>query len=143
MRRSVAFAASAAFLSLTAHGHSGGTDANGCHAGSQPYHCPNSKGGDGALAVLAGVIVIAVIWYVVDRSPKRRSATRLAASPENDKATEPLPLDSEASKPTTGYASVCVPTAQDPALRTRTQEVVRAAMCREEVGTVQAMEGQT
>ena len=23
--------------------HSGGTDANGCHAGSQPYHCHNPK----------------------------------------------------------------------------------------------------
>ncbi len=22
--------------------HSGGTDANGCHSGSQPYHCHNS-----------------------------------------------------------------------------------------------------
>lgn len=22
-----------------AFAHSGGTDANGCHAGSQPYHC--------------------------------------------------------------------------------------------------------
>lgn len=23
----------------TAFAHSGGTDANGCHAGSKPYHC--------------------------------------------------------------------------------------------------------
>ena len=23
----------------TSYGHSGGLDANGCHAGSQPYHC--------------------------------------------------------------------------------------------------------
>ncbi|MDO0945334.1 MULTISPECIES: YHYH domain-containing protein [Chromohalobacter] len=22
-----------------AHAHSGGTDENGCHAGSKPYHC--------------------------------------------------------------------------------------------------------
>nr|WP_304999852.1 YHYH domain-containing protein [Guyparkeria sp. SCN-R1] len=22
-----------------AHAHSGGTDANGCHGGSKPYHC--------------------------------------------------------------------------------------------------------
>lgn len=30
-------------LSLqTANAHSGGTDENGCHAGSQPYHCHNS-----------------------------------------------------------------------------------------------------
>jgi len=25
--------------------HSGGTDSNGCHAGSEPYHCHNSKNG--------------------------------------------------------------------------------------------------
>ena len=25
--------------SQTSHAHSGGLDANGCHAGSQPYHC--------------------------------------------------------------------------------------------------------
>lgn len=25
--------------STTVIAHSGGTDANGCHAGSQPYHC--------------------------------------------------------------------------------------------------------
>ncbi|MGR6859305.1 hypothetical protein ACU5EH_02580 [Aliivibrio salmonicida] len=29
--------------SMSALGHSGGTDANGCHAGSEPYHCHNSK----------------------------------------------------------------------------------------------------
>ncbi|MGH1439631.1 MAG: YHYH domain-containing protein [Cellvibrionaceae bacterium] len=31
------------FISLLtinlAHAHSGGTDKNGCHAGSKPYHC--------------------------------------------------------------------------------------------------------
>ena len=26
-------------VSSTSYGHSGGLDANGCHAGSQPYHC--------------------------------------------------------------------------------------------------------
>ena len=29
----------------SASAHSGGTDANGCHAGSQPYHCHNGGGG--------------------------------------------------------------------------------------------------
>lgn len=29
--------------SSPALGHSGGTDANGCHAGSQPYHCHGSR----------------------------------------------------------------------------------------------------
>ena len=27
------------FFSAMSHSHSGGLDANGCHAGSQPYHC--------------------------------------------------------------------------------------------------------
>ncbi len=30
---------------FVASAHSGGTDANGCHAGSQPYHCHSSSGG--------------------------------------------------------------------------------------------------
>lgn len=39
-----------ASLALTAPslGHSGGTDANGCHAGSKPYHCHGGKGGAGS-----------------------------------------------------------------------------------------------
>ena len=32
-----------AFFTVSAHAHSGGTDANGCHAGSQPYHCHNGS----------------------------------------------------------------------------------------------------
>ena len=38
----VAFAVVLA-ASSPALGHSGGTDANGCHAGSQPYHCHGSR----------------------------------------------------------------------------------------------------
>ena len=30
--------------------HSGGTDVNGCHAGSQPYHCHSSSGGSSTAA---------------------------------------------------------------------------------------------
>jgi hypothetical protein len=33
------------FILTNVFAHSGGTDSNGCHAGSQPYHCHNS--GDG------------------------------------------------------------------------------------------------
>ena len=29
----------AALVSTQTLAHSGGTDANGCHAGSRPYHC--------------------------------------------------------------------------------------------------------
>ena len=31
------------FISVNGFGHSGGTDKNGCHAGSQSYHCHNEK----------------------------------------------------------------------------------------------------
>jgi hypothetical protein len=30
-------------FSTSAFAHSGGTDANGCHAGTKPYHCHNPK----------------------------------------------------------------------------------------------------
>lgn len=33
-----------------AHAHSGGTDSNGCHAGSQPYHCHTLKPSGGFMA---------------------------------------------------------------------------------------------
>ena len=32
------------FAPVVVSAHSGGTDANGCHAGSQPYHCHGSTG---------------------------------------------------------------------------------------------------
>ncbi len=50
--------------------HSGGTDANGCHAGSQPYHCHNSKSSSSAssfdsegLTDLAALLLVGwLIW---------------------------------------------------------------------------------
>ena len=35
------------FLPTAGFAHSGGTDKNGCHAGSQPYHCHGGGGGGG------------------------------------------------------------------------------------------------
>ena len=32
-----------ACFALRAYAHSGGTDSNGCHAGTQPYHCHTPK----------------------------------------------------------------------------------------------------
>lgn len=32
-------------ISAKAFAHSGGTDSNGCHSGSQPYHCHNTGNG--------------------------------------------------------------------------------------------------
>jgi hypothetical protein len=39
MTRAVAAILLAAFVSSDGFAHGGGLDANGCHAGSQPYHC--------------------------------------------------------------------------------------------------------
>lgn len=60
-----------AFLPTTLFAHSGGTDGNGCHAGTQQYHCHNdgdgnsssSSGGSAALGVLAVIGFSWAIWH--------------------------------------------------------------------------------
>ena len=56
----------AILLAASAGAHSGGTDAYGCHAGTQPYHSHNNGtgGGENAGAVLAIMAVAAGAWYV-------------------------------------------------------------------------------
>lgn len=39
MKKLVAVLFASMMIVGVAHGHSGGTDKNGCHAGSKPYHC--------------------------------------------------------------------------------------------------------
>jgi hypothetical protein len=39
MKKVMAVIALVMMVSGTALAHSGGTDANGCHAGKKPYHC--------------------------------------------------------------------------------------------------------
>ncbi|WP_082122412.1 hypothetical protein [Arsukibacterium sp. MJ3] len=41
------------FLPVTVLGHSGGTDSNGCHAGSMPYHCHNTKSDSSSIDISA------------------------------------------------------------------------------------------
>jgi len=48
-------------LSSTLYAHSGGTDSNGCHAGSQPYHCHGGGGGYSSGSS---------IWVDPDKAPK-------------------------------------------------------------------------
>jgi hypothetical protein len=43
----------------SALGHSGGTDANGCHAGSQPYHCHGSRSAPAPRAPSGGLTLCA------------------------------------------------------------------------------------
>ncbi|WP_370655374.1 YHYH domain-containing protein [Chromohalobacter israelensis] len=39
MTKLIAFLFASMMIVGVAHAHSGGTDENGCHAGSKPYHC--------------------------------------------------------------------------------------------------------
>lgn len=54
----VAFAVVFATFS-PALGHSGGTDANGCHAGSQPYHCHGIRSAPAPRAPSSGLMLCA------------------------------------------------------------------------------------
>jgi hypothetical protein len=42
MKKFVLILACLSFSSVS-FAHSGGTDSNGCHAGTKPYHCHNKK----------------------------------------------------------------------------------------------------
>ncbi|MFM5267866.1 YHYH domain-containing protein [Aeromonas caviae] len=39
MKKIIALLFSSLLIVGVAHAHSGGTDSNGCHAGTKPYHC--------------------------------------------------------------------------------------------------------
>jgi hypothetical protein len=84
---------------VEATAHSGGTDANGCHAGSQPYHCHGgSDEGEintDALLIGLGVVVVisglvALIWWGASINS---STTQMTQPPEEGKdATATLPF---------------------------------------------------
>lgn len=55
---------------LVGFAHSGRTDKNGCHAGTQSYHCHNasssgesSSSSDAVILVGATVLVLGTFWY--------------------------------------------------------------------------------
>ena len=62
---------------FVASAHSGGTDANGCHAGSQPYHCHSSSGGSSsATTAVATTTTVApttttLVVIGLEKFPKR------------------------------------------------------------------------
>ena len=70
-KRFVAIIVVACFLIVTAApawAHSGGTDSGGCHAGSRPYHCHNSKGGDSndtVWIILGGILAVWLVYEYV------------------------------------------------------------------------------
>ena len=54
-------------VSTNVYSHSGGTDSNGCHAGSQPYHCHNDGDSSSAdldgLGTVVGVLVVGWLMW--------------------------------------------------------------------------------
>lgn len=57
--------------------HSGGTDSNGCHAGTQPYHCHSSKSDDiNWEAMAAGVLLLwGLNWLTKDNTDSKQYLT--------------------------------------------------------------------
>lgn len=56
-----------ALMPTAALSHSGGTDSKGCHAGSQPYHCHNSKNNNSdasSIAIAAWDINVGYQYHV-------------------------------------------------------------------------------
>jgi len=71
--------------------HSGGTDANGCHAGSQPYHCHNSgssssENSDVPVEAMAVVLIVWAVWYCCLRKDGSNYAFDLSSSTRSSQA---------------------------------------------------------
>lgn len=85
MKRAIIAALVAALVPSTLFAHSGGTDANGCHAGSQPYHCHNSRSSssensDDLVEVAAVVVIVWAVWYCCLRKDRSNYAFDLPTS---------------------------------------------------------------
>ncbi len=68
--KSFCFSALLLIFPTISFAHSGGTDGNGCHAGTKPYHCHNGSdassslsGTDVAVVVGATFLAVGAIWY--------------------------------------------------------------------------------
>jgi hypothetical protein len=60
-----------------ASAHSGGTDSNGCHSGTQPYHCHSSKSPElNWEAMAAGILLLWGLNYLTrDKINKKQYLT--------------------------------------------------------------------
>ncbi|MFT7007427.1 MAG: hypothetical protein ACJAXJ_001942 [Colwellia sp.] len=56
-------------ISTKVYSHSGGTDINGCHAGSQPYHCHNDSAVEYSSANFSGWDINLGYQYHFEKTP--------------------------------------------------------------------------
>lgn len=75
-------------LPATGFTHSGGTDKNGCHAGSQPYHCHNGGGGSVTPPASSGPTA-------AEQAEIANAQTELAQAKANRDQSKPLALKLE------------------------------------------------
>lgn len=72
MKKFIAAILVTAISATSAAAHSGGTDSNGCHGGSKPYHCHNYTPSYGADMgdVIAGVVVLGLMAGIANELDK-------------------------------------------------------------------------
>ena len=78
MKRTVSIIVALSMLAPTfASSHSGGTDSNGCHSGTQAYHCHSSKSDDlNWEAMAAGILLLWGLNYLTrDKTDKKQYLT--------------------------------------------------------------------
>ena len=96
------------FISVNGFGHSGSTDKNGCHAGSQPYHCHNEKKAQ-SRSFDAKEIITGTITHVRDGDTFEVDGVpiRLAALDCPEKNTQEGRFASKVAKRYKGSTAVC------------------------------------
>lgn len=78
MKKLVSALALTAVTATSAFAHSGGTNSQGCHSGSQPYHCHNTpvvSGGGNVGDIIAGVAILGIMAGIaneIDKNNKKK-----------------------------------------------------------------------
>ena len=67
------------FAPVVVSAHSGGTDANGCHAGSQPYHCHGSTGSSATTTTTTTIAPTKVDFRWVEGDLKSNSQLKISS----------------------------------------------------------------
>lgn len=79
MKKLVSALALTAVTATSAFAHSGGTNSQGCHSGSQPYHCHNSpvvSGGGNIGDVIAGVAILGLMAGIANEIDKNNNKNK-------------------------------------------------------------------